>query len=85
MTFWSWLRSNSEHYLVVASQADIAKRDHLIGPVRHGGPQEFFWLNIFVPAYRLLPWKVRHFVMRSMPGSHRQHWEYPSEASGPAI
>ncbi len=85
MAFASWLRTNSEHYLVIAAQADIAKRDHRSGPVRQGGMKEFFWLSIFVPTYRLLPWKLRHFIMRSMPGSHRRHWDYPTEASGPAI
>ncbi len=85
MAFSSWLRANSEHYLVVAAQAEIAKRYGVAGPAHHGGFKEFFWLRIFVPMYRVLPWRLRHFVIRSMPGSHRRTWEYPSEASGPAI
>jgi hypothetical protein len=85
VAFSSWLRVNSEHYLVVAAQAEIAKRHDVAGPAHHGGFKEFFWLCIFVPIYRVLPWRLRHFVMRSMPGSHRRTWEYPSEASGPAI
>jgi hypothetical protein len=32
-----------------------------------------------------LPWKLRHAVMRSMPGSHRRHWDYPTDTTGPAI
>jgi hypothetical protein len=85
VAFSSWLRSNSEHYLVVAAQAKIAERYGVTGPVRHGGFTEFFWLRIFVPMYRVMPWRLRQFIMRSMPGSHRRTWEYPSEASGPVI
>jgi hypothetical protein len=85
VAFSSWLRANSEHYLVVAAQADIARRHRVAGPAHDGGFKEFFWLRIFVPMYRVLPWRLRQFVMRSMPGSHRRTWEYPSEASGPAI
>ena len=85
MAFSSWLRSNSQHYLVMAAQARIAKRHGVAGPAHYGGVKEFFWLRIFVPVYRVLPWPLRHFVMRSMPGSHRRTWEYPTQASGPAI
>jgi hypothetical protein len=36
--------------------------------------QAFFWRRIFVPVYTLLPWGLRHRIIRAMPGSHRQHW-----------
>ncbi len=55
MAFSSWLRANSEHYLVVAAQAEIAKRHGVAGPAHRGGFKEFFWLRIFVPMYRVLP------------------------------
>lgn len=85
MAFSFWLRVNAQHYLVVAAQSEIAKRHGVAGPVHDGGVKEFVWLRMFVPMYRVLPWRLRQFVMRSMPGSHRRTWEYPSEASGPAI
>ena len=85
MAFSSWLRANSEHYLRRGSAGGDRETHGVAGPAHHGGFKEFFWLRIFVPMYRVLPWRLRHFVMRSMPGSHRRTWEYPSEASGPAI
>ncbi|MFZ2502035.1 MAG: hypothetical protein WAW88_05150 [Nocardioides sp.] len=85
MGFSGWLRSNSEHYLIIASQERIARRHGIAGPKRFGGAKEFFWLNVFAPTYRVLPWKLRHAIMRSMPGSHRRDWNYPTDASGPAI
>jgi hypothetical protein len=33
-----------------------------------------FWKYLFVPIYRRLPWKVKHFIILAMPGSHRRHW-----------
>jgi hypothetical protein len=85
VAFFGWLRSNSEHYLVIAAQAKIAKRHGVAGPVHQRGFAAFFWLKIFVPIYRVLPWPLRHSIMRSMPGSHRRTWEYPPPPSGPAI
>jgi hypothetical protein len=85
MSFSQWLRRNSEHYLVIAAQDTIARRHDVAGPIHHGGVTEFFWLRLFVPIYRVLPWPLRHKIMRSMPGSHRKDWQYPSPPSGPAI
>ncbi len=85
MSFSGWLRSNSQHYLVAAAQQDIAKKHGVPGPVRYGGISEFFWLRIFAPLYQILPWKLRHAIMRGMPGSHRRHWDYPTDTTGPAI
>jgi hypothetical protein len=33
-----------------------------------------FWKHLFVPIYRRLPWKVKHFIILAMPGSHRRRW-----------
>jgi hypothetical protein len=33
-----------------------------------------FWKYVFVPLYRRLPWKIKHFVILAMPGSHRRRW-----------
>jgi len=68
--FFGWLRRNAERHLLMAAQADMAGRY-----LQRGGPvsdQSFFWRRVFVPAYRLLPWRLRHRIMTAMPGSHRQ-------------
>ena len=85
MSFSRWLRANSEHYLIIASQNRIAKRHDVMGPVRHGGLKDLLWLGIFVPLYRAIPWPLRYRIMRSMPGSHRKDWHYEQPPTGPAI
>jgi hypothetical protein len=59
---------------------------------RHGLPPpappkgvDLFWQRVYVPAYNLLPWRVRRVVMRAMPGSHRKTWHASEEAQGPAV
>ena len=66
--FFEWLRSNSEEFLLEASQRDMATRYGIAAPAREGS---FFWRRIFTPIYRLLPWKLRRWIMSAMPGSHR--------------
>lgn len=85
MGFSRWLRTNSEHYLTVAAQAKVARRHGVAGPVTGHGPAAIFWLRIFVPVYRILPWSLRHAIMRRLPGSHRRTWDYPLPPTGPAI
>ena len=72
--FW-WVRTNSQKYLLEAVQADLARqyldRPPTVGPRT---PQRIFWKYLFVPIYRRLPWKVKHFVILAMPGSHRRQW-----------
>lgn len=73
--FFRWVRTNSEKYLLEATQADLARR--YLGrppPVGRRTPQVIFWKYLFVPIYRRLPWKVKHFVILAMPGSHRRRW-----------
>ena len=85
MSFARWLRSNSEHYLLAAAQDRVAKSQGVTRPRRPQGPREWFWLGVFVPVYRALPWPVRKRVMRLMPGSHRRSWPAPPTRSGPAV
>jgi hypothetical protein len=70
-----WVRSNSQKYLLEAVQADLAHRyldrSPTVGPRTL---QRIFWKRVFVPLYRRLPWKVKHFVILAMPGSHRRKW-----------
>jgi hypothetical protein len=73
--FFQWVRTNSQKYLLEAVQADLASqylgRPPTVGPRT---PQRMFWKYLFVPIYRRIPWKVKHVVIRAMPGSHRRQW-----------
>ncbi len=71
--FW-WVRTNSEKYLLEATQADLARQYGRSGPVGRKTPEVVFWKYVFVPLYRRLPWEVKHRVIRAMPGSHRKDW-----------
>ena len=84
MSFSRWLRATSEHYLMVAAQEKVAAKYHVTPPRRPHGA-EVFWLRIYVPAYRALPWPVRSAVMRRLPGSHRQTWTKGENPRGPAV
>jgi hypothetical protein len=79
-----WLRERSEHYLMRAAQRDMAAKY-----ARPPGPParraEMFWLRVYVPAYRALPWRLRNFVIQRMPGSHRMTWTRPTRPRGPAV
>lgn len=70
-----WVRSNSQKYLLEAVQADLARqylnRSPTVGPRTL---QRTFWKHVFVPLYRRLPWKVKHFIILAMPASHRRKW-----------
>jgi hypothetical protein len=73
--FFQWVRMNSQKFLLEAVQADLASqylgRPPTVGPRT---PQRMFWKYVFVPLYRRLPWKIKHFVILAMPGSHRRQW-----------
>ncbi|HEU0213402.1 MAG TPA: hypothetical protein VFR13_04900 [Jiangellaceae bacterium] len=69
-----WLRDNAEHYLLVAAQDRVGRQYGAGRPRRPQGLRELFWLRLFAPVYRILPWTLRSRVLRAMPGSHRQHW-----------
>jgi hypothetical protein len=84
--FARWLRTNSERYLLMAAQRDIAARYGRPCPRPREGVKGWFFLRVFAPIYRALPWRVRSFVLQSMPGSHRKTWT-PRERQplGPAV
>lgn len=74
-TFGEWLRKNSESRLMEAAQRDLAR--HYLdrgGPVRRASTADAFWERAFVPTYRKLPWSLRRFVLRRLPGSHQRKW-----------
>jgi hypothetical protein len=81
-----WLRSNAEHYLLVRAQHDVATSTGISPPFPKEGLKGQFFLHVFVPIYRLLPWRLRVSVLQRLPGSHRQTWN-PRERKplGPAI
>jgi hypothetical protein len=74
--FW-WLRTNSQKYLLEATQKDLARRYGRSGPVGKRTPQVLFWKYVFAPLYRRLPWSVKHTIIVTMPGSHRKQWNLP--------
>lgn len=83
--FSCWLRSNAEHYLLVDAHHRLAARTGSPAPRRPKGAKEIFWLKVFAPVYSLLPWPIRHKIMRAMPGSHRKTWAPPPAPGGPAV
>ena len=84
MSFSRWLRATSEHYLMVAAQEEVAAKYRVPWPRRARGA-EVFWLRVYVPLYRAVPWPVRSALMRGMPGSHRMTWTKTQRPRGPAI
>jgi hypothetical protein len=86
MGFGHWLRTNSEHYLLDDARVRIGARYG--APTRPGpdqGLSAVFWRNVFVPVYRLLPWRLRLWVIRQMPGSHRKTWAPAPRRRDPGI
>jgi hypothetical protein len=70
----AWLRRRAEDALLEAAQEEMARRAGRSYRPIHRGPAGFFWRRVFVPIYRLLPWRLRWWVMRTLPGSHRRRW-----------
>ena len=88
MGFGQWLRSNSEHYLLIDAQRRIAQRHGAREPSRPRGLRDRFWMQVFAPVYRMLPWSVRRLAIRALPGSHRRDWPAappPSRSRRPAV
>jgi len=73
MAFARWLRATSERYLMIAAQQRLAVK-YGIPPPRRPRGIDVFWLRVYVPAYRAVPWPLRSAIMRRMPGSHRMAW-----------
>jgi hypothetical protein len=85
MSFARWLRTNSEHYLLLAAQERISRAHSANRPRPPRGARDWFWLRAFTPVYRALPWPLRRRVLRLLPGSHRQTWHAPPRSTGPAV
>jgi hypothetical protein len=82
MAFSRWLRATSERYLMIAAQRDMAAK-YGVPPPRRPRGAEVFWLRVYVPAYRAVPWRLRSAIMRRMPGSHRMTWTTVARPRGP--
>jgi hypothetical protein len=82
MAFSRWLRATSERYLMIAAQERLAAK-YAIPPPRRPRGADFFWLRVYVPAYRAVPWRLRSAIMRRMPGSHRMTWTIEDRPRGP--
>jgi hypothetical protein len=69
---------------MVAAQQKVAAKYQVPLPLRPRGV-EVFWLRVYVPLYRAVPWPVRSAIMRRLPGSHRMTWtktQRPHEPAG---
>ena len=85
MSFSKWLRSNSEHYLLIDAQRRVAGKYDMNPPSKAHGLKDRFWRHVFTPVYRALPWGLRNRIIQSLPGSHRQDWPGDEESHEPAI
>jgi hypothetical protein len=68
---------------MIAAQEKVAARYGVVPPPRPHG-LDVFWLRVYVPLYRSLPWPVRSAIMRHMPGSHRMTWASTQRPHSPA-
>jgi hypothetical protein len=70
----------------MAAQRDVAARYGRACPRPNEGVKGQFFLLLFAPIYRRLPWRFRSFVLQSMPGSHRKTWAPRArQPLGPAV
>jgi hypothetical protein len=82
-SFLRWVRSTSEHHLLVAAQAKVARRNGLVPPKPKGAA--IFWQKVYAPVFYALPYSLRARVANRMPGSHRRTWHAPPQHQGPAV
>ena len=82
-SFPQWLRSTSEHHLLVVAQAKIARLNGLTAPTPQGA--DIFWQKVYAPVFYLLPYPLRAKVADALPGSHKQTWHPSEQAKGPAV
>lgn len=84
MEFTRWVRSTSEHHLMVDAQDKVARRLGTTRPARPRG-LEIFWRRIYVPLFHLLPAGLRNAIIARMPGSHQKSWKKQTPLRGPAV
>jgi hypothetical protein len=67
---------------MIAAQHQLASK-YQIAPPRRPRGADVFWLRVYVPAYRAVPWAARSALIRRMPGSHRMRWTKTQHPQGP--
>lgn len=79
-----WVRSTSEHYLMIEAEDQTALR---LGARRPDPPKgaEIFWRRVYVPLFHRLPPGLRTAIIARMPGSHQQEWKPQPPLRGPAV
>lgn len=82
-SFARWLRSTSEHHLLIVAQARVARKNGLTPPTPKG--VDVLWQKVYAPVFYALPYALRARVANALPGSHRQTWHPPPRAQGPAV
>ena len=82
-SFPRWVRSTSEHHLLMVAQAAVARRSGLTPPKPRG--VDIFWQKVYAPLFYLLPYPLRAKVANAMPGSHRRTWTPQAPSGGPAV
>jgi hypothetical protein len=82
-SFPRWLRSTSEHQLLVHAQAQVARRNGLVPPAPKG--TDVLWQKVYAPVFYALPYALRARVAHALPGSHRRTWHPPPQPRGPAV
>ncbi len=79
MAFGHWLRKNAEKHLQEAAADDLISRypESCEKPYREKGLDHFFWRNIFVPVYLMIPLSIRMKIILdcSYPGGKLPHWK----------
>lgn len=84
MAFTRWVRSTSEHYLMIDAQDKVAKRLGTTRPSRPRGAERF-WRQVYVPLFHRMPLRMRNAIIARMPGSHQKKWVERPPSKGPAI
>lgn len=84
MGFTRWVRSTSEHYLMIDAEDKVARQ---LGSNRPKPPKgvEIFWRRLYVPLFHRLPPGLRAAIIARMPGSHQKEWKPQPPSRGPAV
>jgi hypothetical protein len=84
MSLTRWVRSTSEHYLMIDAEDKVGSRLGMRRPLPPKGV-EIFWRRVYVPVFHRLPPKLRDAVIARMPGSHQKEWKSQPPSRGPAV
>lgn len=74
-------REVTERHLMVDAMRRVARDYPGITIARSAIPSNWFWLWVFVPVYRRVPWAMRERIIR-MTGMGASGWAPPSRRPG---